>query len=110
MSANAPCIAQAAIDVNLAAIFVSLELSRSSWVVTSLSPGKGEKMSKHSVDSGDVAGLLNHFAKLRTKAQARIGKSFPIMLSGKPAWMASGSTACWSRKASRATWSTPPRC
>jgi len=80
MSANAPCVAQAAIDVNLAAIFVSLELSRSSWVMTSLSPGKGERMSKHSVDSGDVAGLLNHFAKLRTKAQARTGKSFPIIV------------------------------
>src|SRR4051794_4414795 len=79
-TANAPCVAQAAIDVNLAAIFVSLELSRSSWVMTSLSPGKGERMSKHSVDSGDVAGLLNHFAKLRTKAQARTGKSFPIIV------------------------------
>ena len=80
MSANAPCVAQAAIDVHLAAIFVSLELSRSSWVMTSLSPGKGEKMSKHAVDSGDVAGLLNHFAKLRAKARARTGKSFPIVV------------------------------
>ena len=80
MSANAPCVAQAAIDVNLAAIFVSLELSRSNWVMTSLSPGKGEKMSKHSVDSGDVAGLLNYFAKLRAKAQARTGKSFPVIV------------------------------
>ncbi len=80
MSANAPRVAQAAIDVNLAAIFVSLELSRSSWVMTSLSPGKGEKMSKHAVDGGDVAGLLNHFAKLRAKARARTGKSFPIVV------------------------------
>ena len=80
MSANAPCVAQAAIDVNLAAIFVSLELSRSNWVMTSLSPSKGEKMSKHSVDSGDVAGLLNYFAKLRAKAQARTGKSFPVIV------------------------------
>ena len=79
MSATASGVAQTAIDVTLAAIFVSLELSRSSWVVTSLSPGKGEKMSKHSVRSGDVTGLLNHFAKLRAKAQARTGKSFPIV-------------------------------
>ncbi len=34
-----------AIRVNLGAIFVSLELSRSNWLITSLSPGGGEKMS-----------------------------------------------------------------
>src|SRR6266481_3753649 len=38
-----------AIHTDLGAIFVSLELSRSSWLITSLSPGGGEKMSKHSV-------------------------------------------------------------
>ena len=36
-----------AIRTNLGAIFVSLELSRSTWLITSLSPGAGEKMSKH---------------------------------------------------------------
>src|SRR6202165_3618181 len=34
-----------AIRTYIAAIFVSLELSRSTWLVTSLSPGKGERMS-----------------------------------------------------------------
>jgi hypothetical protein len=38
-----------AIRTNLGAIFVSLELSRSTWLITSLSPGGGEKMSKHSL-------------------------------------------------------------
>jgi transposase len=33
----------------LRAIFVSLELSRSNLLMTSLSPGKSEKMSGHSV-------------------------------------------------------------
>src|SRR6516165_3711076 len=33
-----------AIHTDLGAIFVSLELSRSSWLITSLSPGGGEKM------------------------------------------------------------------
>jgi transposase len=80
MSATAPGVAQTAIDVTLAAIFVSLELSRSDWVVTSLLPGKGEKMSKHSLDSGDMKGLLHHFAKLRARAQARTGQSFPIVV------------------------------
>ncbi len=72
--------AQAAIHVNLAAIFVSLELSRSTWLITSLSPGGGERMSKHSVRSGDVAGLLDQLARLRTKAQARTGETFPIIV------------------------------
>ena len=79
MPAFAPASAQAAIHVNLSGIFVSLELSRSSWLVTSLSPGGGDKMSKHSVRSGDIAGLLDHFTKLREKAHARAGASFPII-------------------------------
>ena len=54
--------APTAIRTDLGAIFISLELSRSSWVVTSLSPGGGEKMSKHMVRGGDVAGLLKRFA------------------------------------------------
>src|SRR5215211_4876139 len=45
----------AAIRTDLNAIFVSLELSRSTWVITSLAPGS-EKMSKHSGRSGPVAG------------------------------------------------------
>jgi transposase len=79
MPASAPRSAQAAIDVNLAAIFVSLELSRSIWLVTSLSPGSGERMSRHGVRSGDVAGLLQHLGRLRDKAQARTGEAFPII-------------------------------
>src|SRR5215208_3225477 len=80
MSATASGVAQTAIDVTLAAIFVSLELSRDRWMITSLSPGKGEKMAKHSVDSCDVTGLLSHFKTLRAKAQARTGKTFPIIV------------------------------
>ena len=53
--------APTAIQTNLAAIFVSLELSRSIWLITSLSPGFAEKMSKHSVRAGDVAALLARF-------------------------------------------------
>ena len=45
-----------AIRTNLGAIFVSLELSRSTWLVTSLSPGGGDKMSKHS--DGGAGGSL----------------------------------------------------
>jgi transposase len=72
--------ARTAIRTDLGAIFVSLELSRSSWLITSLSPGGGEKMSKHSMRGGDVAALLARFAQLRGKAQARTGQSFPIIV------------------------------
>lgn len=64
---------------DLGAIFVSLELSRSTWLVTSLSPGSGEKMSKHVVDGGNVAELLDRFEQLQQKARLRTGKSFPIV-------------------------------
>ena len=72
--------APAAVRTDLGAIFVSLELSRSTWLVTSLSPGAGEKMSKHTVRGGDVAGLLARFAELRAKAQARTGRLFPLVV------------------------------
>src|SRR6476660_6433869 len=62
--------APTAIRTDLGAIFVSLELSRSTWLITSLSPGGGEKMSKQVVRGGDVAGLLERFARLREKARA----------------------------------------
>src|SRR6516164_7923092 len=71
MPEDAPRPAQAAIRTALGAIFVSLELSRRTWLITSLSPGGGEKMSKHSVPAGEVCGLLRRFAELRRKAATR---------------------------------------
>jgi transposase len=68
-----------AIRTQFGAIFVSLELSRSTWLITSLSPGKGEKMSRHSIRAGDVAGLLTLFAELKRKAAIRTGQSYPII-------------------------------
>ena len=70
----------AAIRVDLGAIFVSMELSRSSWVITSLSPGSGEKMSRHTVPGGDVAALMARFLALKEKAQTRTGCVFPIIV------------------------------
>ena len=72
--------APSAIRSDLGAIFVSMELSRSSWLITSLSPGNGEKMSKHSVGAGDIRALLTQFSALKQKALARTGKTFPIVV------------------------------
>ena len=72
--------AQTAIRTDLGAIFVSMELSRTTWLITSLSPGAGEKMSKHSLHSNDIAGLLSRFAQLKEKARMRTGKAFPVLV------------------------------
>lgn len=70
---------QTAIRTDLGAIFVSLELSRSTWLITSLSPGAGERLSRHSVSAGDIGGLLARFAQLQEKATARLDRAFPII-------------------------------
>src|SRR3954469_3236594 len=70
----------AAIRTDLKAIFVSLELSRSTWVITSLAPGNGEKMSKHAVPSGDIAALLARLSQLKEKARLRTGHVFPMIV------------------------------
>ncbi len=71
---------QAAVRSEVSAIFVSLELSRSTWLVTSLSPGGGGKMSKHQVRSGDIAGLLARFSQLQAKSKARTGQSYRLIV------------------------------
>ena len=72
--------APAAIRTDLGAIFVSMELSKSTWLITSLSPGGGEKMSRHAVAGGDIAGLFARFGELRAKTQARTGKCYPLVV------------------------------
>jgi transposase len=74
-----PSSTPAAIRVDRAAIFVSLELSKSTWLVTSLSPGS-EKMSRHSVPGGDIPALLDCFGELRRKTQAREGELYPVIV------------------------------
>jgi len=53
-------------------LFASLELSKSKWVVTINSPGS-EKFSKHVVEGGDGAGLLDLLSRSRAKAEQRYG-------------------------------------
>jgi transposase len=74
-----PSDGPAAIRTQFGAIFVSLELSRSNWLVTSLSPGTGEKVSKHSTIADNIAGLLKLLADIKRKAQARTGESYPLI-------------------------------
>ena len=94
-----------AIRTNLGAIFVSLELSRSIWLITSVSPGGGEKMSKHSVPAGDTAALLTRFSELDKKAFAQMGKSFPIIVIQEAGLDGFSIHRCCRGRELRATWS-----
>lgn len=78
MSAE-PISPPAAIRVDLGAIFVSLELSKSTWLVTSLSPGS-ERMSRHSVPGGDLPELLVCLGALRDKARVRDGRLYQLVV------------------------------
>ncbi len=80
LAATSPIEQSAAIRVDLGAIFLSMELSRATWLITSLSPGTGEKMSKHSVKGGDYAGLFERFRQLQDKAEARTGRRFAVVV------------------------------
>ena len=60
------------VEHHTATLFTSLELSQTSWLVTSLSPGS-VTMSKHLIPAGDGPGLLSLLAPLRTKAEQVAG-------------------------------------
>jgi transposase len=97
-----------AIRTNLGAIFVSLELSRSTWLITSLSPGGGEKMSKHGVAAGNIAALLMRLSELKQKAFARTGKSFHVIAIQEAGLDGFGFIACCRAKGLRAMLSIRP--
>jgi len=69
---------QTAIRTDLAAVFVSLELSRKSWLITSLSPGR-EKMSRRTVTAGAVGELLELLRRLGAEAERRDGRCYRIV-------------------------------
>jgi transposase len=60
-----------------AALYVSLELSRSTWLVTSLAPNS-DKMSKHTIAAGDAFKLLALLTRLRGRAEQLVGGSISI--------------------------------
>ncbi len=70
MRANAKSIAKVLPDIqhHPVALYVSLELSRSTWLVTSLSSGSN-KMSRYTTAGSDGVALLALLARLRTKAE-----------------------------------------
>lgn len=71
---------KAIVQYELAAIFVSLELSRSSWVVTSLSPGTGERLSRVQLAAGDLKALSERFSMLQAKCRARLKRDYELVV------------------------------
>jgi transposase len=59
-------------------LFVSLELSRSTWLVTASTPGT-EKLSKYAVAGGDGRALLDLLDRLRRTAERRVGVSVEVV-------------------------------
>ena len=57
----------------------SLELSRSTWLLTSLPPGS-TKMSKHTTAGGDGAALLALLARLRSKAEQQADRPVSVVV------------------------------
>ena len=64
----------APIQTTISAMLFSMELSRSKWLITCLSPGSGERMSKQVMTAGDVSGLLERLDAIGSKAEARTGR------------------------------------
>ena len=60
-------------------IFVAIELSQKTWLVTLHSPDR-DRMSRHKVDGGDHAGLLELVEKVRRRAADKLG-SVPGVVS-----------------------------
>jgi transposase len=58
-------------------IFVALELSQRSWLVTLFSPDR-DRISRHKLNGGDHAGLLALIARVRARAAAALGSELRV--------------------------------
>jgi transposase len=58
-------------------IFVAIELSQKSWLVTLHSPDR-DRISRHKLDGGDHAGLLALIEKVRSRAAQQLGSTLRI--------------------------------
>ena len=63
---------------NTGTIYVALELSRRTWLVTVHSPDR-DRISHYKVDGGDHVGLLKLIAKIRARATQKLGFEPPVV-------------------------------
>jgi hypothetical protein len=64
----------------LGAIFASVELSKKTWLLTSMSPGTGQKMSRRIIAGGDISGLFAQLTMLWRGAHDRPGSDYPFVI------------------------------
>lgn len=62
------------------AIYVSVELSQSTWLVTSFAPAIDTKMARKGLPVGGVGQLLTLVADLRSKVLSKTGLWFPVII------------------------------
>ena len=58
-------------------IFVAIELSQKSWLVTLHSPER-DRISRHKLEGGDHAGLLGLIEKTRSRAEQKLGSAVRV--------------------------------
>jgi len=58
-------------------IYVAIELSQKSWLVTLHSPDR-DRISRHKLEGGDHAGLLALIEKVRTRAAEKLGSALQV--------------------------------
>jgi transposase len=58
-------------------IFVAIELSQTSWLVTLHSPER-DRISRHKLEGGDHAGLLGLIEKTRSRAEQKLGSAVRV--------------------------------
>jgi transposase len=58
-------------------IFVAIELSQKSWLMTLHSPDR-DRMSRHKLEGGDHAGLLALIEKTRSRAEQKLGSAVRV--------------------------------
>lgn len=63
---------------NNGTIYLALELSRWTWLVTMYSPDR-DRISEYKVDGGDHAGLLKLIANIRMRAAKKLGFEPPVV-------------------------------
>src|SRR3954470_10254107 len=59
-------------------LFVSIELSQKTWLVTLHSPDR-DRISRHKLEGGDHVELLALIDKIRTRASEKLGSKPPVV-------------------------------
>lgn len=61
-------------------IYVSVELSQSTWLVTSFIPAADTKMARKGLPAGEIGRLLTLLSDLRSRGQRQTGELLPVVL------------------------------